>query len=196
MKKISKIKVIWYCHNCGYEWKGIRFRKQWGRGAKRASRSICPKCGSRMVTPGFGNQSWVKIRRQVWTRDKFQCQCCGIHGKRGGKLVVHHKKPIKEGGSSHINNLIVLCKECHKWEHRMLTWIGSGAKYSYGKSKGIGSYALILMVLGFIIPYLGWFLILPTSIFLMLYSRYVRTAYQKRLNEIELRKTKLAKSKD
>lgn len=25
--KSLKIKVIWYCHKCGYKWKGVKFRK-------------------------------------------------------------------------------------------------------------------------------------------------------------------------
>lgn len=98
------------------------------------SRNICPKCSNRLVTPGFVNQDWKEIRREVWKRDKFQCQCCGKHGGKGIWLVVHHMKPVNRGGSSRIENLILLCEECHKWEHRMLTWVGPGARYSYQAS--------------------------------------------------------------
>ena len=127
----EKIKVIWYCHKCGYKWRGVRFRKNYGRGGRRVSRNICPKCGNRLVTPGFENREWKEIRQEVWKRDKFQCQCCEKHGGKEIWLIVHHMKPVNRGGSSRMENLILLCEECHKWEHRMLTWVGPGAKYSY-----------------------------------------------------------------
>lgn len=129
-----KIKVLWYCHKCGYEWKGVRFRKRYGRGARRASRSICPKCGSRLVTMGYGDKGWKEIRREILKRDKGFCQCCGRHVGEEVVMVVHHKRPVNVGGSSEIENLVLLCEECHKWEHRMLTWVGPGARYSYQAS--------------------------------------------------------------
>jgi len=177
----DKLEVIWYCHKYHHQWKGVRFRKQWGRGGRRVSRSLCPKCGSRMVTPGYGSESWPEIRRKVWIRDKFQCRCCGIHGKKGGKLLVHHKRPVKEGGSSHIDNLILLCEDCHKWEHRMLTWIGSGAKYSSKsdfKPWGIIKYlAFTLILLPF--PILQFFAVIP--FLLGLYALNIYLGYQKHL---------------
>lgn len=43
---------------------------------------------------------------------KKQCVC----GKRT-ELELHHKKPISEGGSDDISNMIWLCKDCHKKIH-------------------------------------------------------------------------------
>jgi len=179
----EKIKVIWYCHKCGYKWKGVRFRKRYGRGGRRVSRSICPKCGNRLVTPGFGNQDWKEIRQAVWKRDKFQCQCCGKHRGKGIWLVVHHMKPVNKGGASNLENLILLCQKCHKWEHRMLSWVGSGAKYSY-KDKfnpwGIIRYFAFVFILAFI-PLIQFFAIIP--LFWGIYSLIVFVRYRKRLKQ-------------
>jgi len=140
----GKVKVIWYCHKCGYKWKGVRFRKRCGIGGRRVSRSICPKCGNRIVTPGTENQDWIEIRQAVWKRDKYQYQCCGKHKVRRTFLVVHHRKPVNRGGSSNLENLILLCNKCHKWEHRILTWVGSGARYSYKDNSICGGLSAIL----------------------------------------------------
>jgi hypothetical protein len=87
-----------------------------------------------MVTPGYEDQNWKEIRNEVWKRDKGFCRCCGKHRTEGSILVVHHMKPVNKGGSSRMENLILLCEDCHKWEHRMLTWVGPGARYSYQAS--------------------------------------------------------------
>jgi len=179
----EKIKVIWYCHECGYKWKGVRFRKRYGRGGRRVSRSICPKCGNRMVTPGTENQDWIEIRQAVWKRDKSQCQSCGKHRGKGIWLVVHHMKPVNKGGSSEIDNLILLCKKCHKWEHRILTWVGSGARYSYKdkfKPWGIIRYFALAFIFS-LISVAQPFAIIP--LFLGLYSLILFIVYRRRLKQ-------------
>lgn len=59
---------------------------------------------------------WDKIRRQVFMRDNYRCQECGVHGDNA-ELHAHHQTPISEGGGHDINNLITLCQRCHNKKH-------------------------------------------------------------------------------
>lgn len=60
---------------------------------------------------GFWN-----TREYVLFRDNHQCQHC--HGQSGDKILnVHHLESRKTGGDSP-DNLITLCKTCHKAYHR------------------------------------------------------------------------------
>lgn len=47
----------------------------------------------------------------------YSCQCCDLHlqlpeGKSGAET--HHLHPIGEGGSDSVENMIVVCPNCHK----------------------------------------------------------------------------------
>ena len=57
-------------------------------------------------------------RQYVLFRDKYTCQCCGIHGtsKVSVKLHVHHLESRKTGGNAP-DNLITLCDDCHRGYH-------------------------------------------------------------------------------
>lgn len=63
-----------------------------------------------------GEQSgWKNVREYVLFRDGHKCQCC--HGKSGDPILnVHHIKSRMTGGNAP-NNLITLCKTCHKKYH-------------------------------------------------------------------------------
>lgn len=50
----------------------------------------------------------------IRARDKHTCQHCG---KSNCILEVHHKIQRKDGGTNKANNLITLCKKCHKEHH-------------------------------------------------------------------------------
>ena len=58
------------------------------------------------------------VRQYVLKRDDYTCQCCGKHPteKQPVKLHVHHKESRKTGGNAP-NNLITLCRGCHKALH-------------------------------------------------------------------------------
>ena len=58
------------------------------------------------------------VRQYVLKRDNYTCQICNAHGN-DIKLHVHHKESRKVGGNSP-NNLITLCKKCHKDLHKGL----------------------------------------------------------------------------
>ena len=53
-----------------------------------------------------------KIRFEVFKRDNFTCQYCG---KSAPEIVleIDHIKPVKEGGSNDIMNLVTSCRECN-----------------------------------------------------------------------------------
>ena len=53
-----------------------------------------------------------KLRFEVFKRDSFTCQYCG---KSAPDVVLHvdHIKPIKEGGTNDIMNLVTSCADCN-----------------------------------------------------------------------------------
>lgn len=53
-----------------------------------------------------------RLRFEVFKRDSFTCQYCG---KSAPDVVLHvdHIKPIKEGGTNDITNLVTACADCN-----------------------------------------------------------------------------------
>ena len=53
-----------------------------------------------------------KLRFEVFKRDSFTCQYCG---KSAPDAVLHvdHIKPVKEGGTNDITNLVTACADCN-----------------------------------------------------------------------------------
>lgn len=71
--------------------------------------------------------SVTSIRRAVHQYFKFECQSCHVHfsffTKAGFEFpiysgVVHHVIPLCKGGRDEFDNLMLLCKECHKEVHK------------------------------------------------------------------------------
>lgn len=58
------------------------------------------------------------VRQYVLHRDGYTCRCCGLN-KPGTKFHVHHKTSRKTGGNAP-DNLVTLCKNCHKKVHKGL----------------------------------------------------------------------------
>jgi hypothetical protein len=65
-----------------------------------------------------------KIRFEVFKRDGFRCQYCGRTAP-DVILEIDHIKPVSEGGTDDITNLITSCKDCN---------LGKGAKLLDDKS--------------------------------------------------------------
>ncbi|AUT00912.1 hypothetical protein CLI64_11155 [Nostoc sp. CENA543] len=63
--------------------------------------------------PEYGN--W---RKEVYTRDKFTCQCCG--DSRGGNLVAHHIINYSNNTflAFEVTNGVTLCESCHIGFHK------------------------------------------------------------------------------
>ena len=57
----------------------------------------------------------LPLKNSVIKRDNFTCQKCGFEDISSKDLEIHHIKPIFEGGTDHIDNLIVLCSICHRY---------------------------------------------------------------------------------
>jgi len=55
------------------------------------------------------NQTIIK---KAIERDKFTCQKCYVHDET---LNVHHVKPLYLEGKDELNNLITLCRDCHRF---------------------------------------------------------------------------------
>lgn len=56
-----------------------------------------------------------KLRKQVMERDGQKCQKCGFTDKYG--LDAHHIISVIEGGVDAIDNLVLLCRDCHEEWH-------------------------------------------------------------------------------
>ncbi|MBN1474350.1 MAG: HNH endonuclease [Syntrophaceae bacterium] len=53
-----------------------------------------------------------KIRFEVFKRDSFKCQYCGAAAPEV-LLHIDHIKPVSEGGSNDITNLVTACSKCN-----------------------------------------------------------------------------------
>lgn len=64
---------------------------------------------------------WDLIRKQVYQRDNWICQICGVHcnNKGGNKIQCHHIIPYRISQDDSEGNLITLCFTCHmREEHK------------------------------------------------------------------------------
>ena len=66
-----------------------------------------------------------KIRRRILKRDDRRCRKCS----RKNGLEVHHIVAVREGGSDVDNNLITLCRRCHRHApgpDQLMSYISTG----------------------------------------------------------------------
>jgi 5-methylcytosine-specific restriction endonuclease McrA len=59
-------------------------------------------------------ESYERLRQQVFRRDGWKCQSCGIMSN----LEVHHKEFRSQSGDDSEPNLITLCATCHNTVHQ------------------------------------------------------------------------------
>lgn len=69
----------------------------------------------------YSSLEWIELVKKVWSRDNAICQNCGKHHNietNRGNFHIHHivSFQVKEKRLD-LDNLILLCKECHKWVH-------------------------------------------------------------------------------
>lgn len=58
------------------------------------------------------------LRKKVFQRDNYTCQCCGAEGIIfASSLRAHHKIPVHAGGSDSEENLVTVCESCHNAIH-------------------------------------------------------------------------------
>lgn len=61
-------------------------------------------------------RAWKRIRDKYVSLHPF-CEICYEQGILVETEEVHHKKPLREGGTHDRDNLIALCKSCHSRIH-------------------------------------------------------------------------------
>ncbi len=59
---------------------------------------------------------WQRVRERYVSTHPF-CEECLKKGVLVPVEEVHHKKPLSEGGTHQMSNLVSLCKSCHAREH-------------------------------------------------------------------------------
>lgn len=69
----------------------------------------------------YSSREWVDAVKIVWARDNATCQCCGKHHNtevNRGNFHIHHivTFQVKELQTDP-ENLVLLCKDCHKFVH-------------------------------------------------------------------------------
>ena len=55
---------------------------------------------------------WRKLRTRFLNSHPL-CEMCYRQGRYTAATEVHHIKPLSEGGTNDLNNLMPLCKSCH-----------------------------------------------------------------------------------
>lgn len=88
----------------------------------------------------MGSFEWRHIRKEVYKRDKWTCQICGVHCKNGGdnkiSIQCHHIVPYRIIQDNSMSNLITLCNSCHgKEEQKYYNRLKDGR---YGDTENIG----------------------------------------------------------
>lgn len=63
---------------------------------------------------------WDERQRLVNARDHYSCSECGV----SGQLHLHHIRALNEGGTNRLENLALLCEQCHSAKH-------GGRKFKY-----------------------------------------------------------------
>lgn len=56
----------------------------------------------------------MRVKRRLLQERGHRCQHCGRHVKR---LHAHHIMHIAHGGTNDPSNLVLLCRDCHSFEH-------------------------------------------------------------------------------
>lgn len=69
----------------------------------------------------YSSKEWVEAVKKVWKRDNAICQNCGKHHNtesNRGNFHIHHIITFQNKETrTDFNNLVLLCKGCHKWVH-------------------------------------------------------------------------------
>ncbi len=79
--------------------------------------------------------------KRVFEIKKLYFGCCSQCGSYKN-LHVHHKIPLGRGGSNNIENLILLCENCHKKAHNTDSFIDKNFSQAFGEKIKKISYAI------------------------------------------------------
>lgn len=72
-----------------------------------------------MASAESTQSEWREVREEVLARDGHECRFCGVTNEQheeeyGRGLDVHHIIPEGDGGDDVPNNLVALCRSCHR----------------------------------------------------------------------------------
>lgn len=70
--------------------------------------SRCRACHAALKRP-YRTLAWQTAREQAKARDGYRCRQCGSDYL----LDVHHRNPLRAGGTHSLENLTTLCRSCH-----------------------------------------------------------------------------------
>jgi len=69
----------------------------------------------------YSSQEWCEAVKAVWARDNATCQRCGKHhntAQARGTFHIHHIISFQHKAyRADVDNLLLVCKECHRWIH-------------------------------------------------------------------------------
>jgi 5-methylcytosine-specific restriction endonuclease McrA len=98
-------------------------------GKAYATEGRCRSCRLTRLRTGGSSYKGVKdrLRRELFEREEGVCQDCGE--PVGGSFHAHHDVPQAIGGSNDLENLRLLCEDCHQGDgwyrnHWELVWAG------------------------------------------------------------------------
>lgn len=114
------------CKNCG---KPFTYRK-----TGKAPECCCESCSRDWHTKQYASRNkevWKQreairfVKAEVVKRYRSRCAVCGWQDRKPVKNAqgrvnlsrgceIHHIIPVREGGKSEVDNLILLCPNCHK----------------------------------------------------------------------------------
>lgn len=70
----------------------------------------------------YSSEEWARCVREVWIRDKYTCQDCGLNQNDNKNISfhIHHIKSFAKYPHlrTETKNLILLCPQCHNKRHR------------------------------------------------------------------------------
>ena len=78
------------------------------------------------------------VIRRVFARAGHRCECCG---RKGGRLDVHHRTPVSEGGRNELDCLELLCRACHTKNHEVDFEEKAGWRAARGKALSLPKQA-------------------------------------------------------
>jgi len=71
---------------------------------------------------GMRSEKVMWSRENVYRRDNYTCQYCGIEAAKAGKnvrLTIDHILPQCKGGPNTFENTVAACSECNNWKDSM-----------------------------------------------------------------------------
>jgi 5-methylcytosine-specific restriction endonuclease McrA len=66
-----------------------------------------------MSNHGMKSKEKYRLKILLAERDGFICKICFKQGHRV-KLTIHHKIKVSDGGSNKLENLELICEDCHR----------------------------------------------------------------------------------